>query len=77
MYHYQKTGSNFVILKVEVMPSQPLKEDLYVQWIAANSLSTGIETADCTYMAGLGELCSHIGAILFKRAVYTKNACNR
>ena len=75
VYHYQKTGSNFVILKVEVMPSQPLNEDLYVQWIAANSLSTGIETADCTYMAGLGELCSHIGAVLFKRAVYTKNAC--
>ena len=39
-----------------------------------------IETAHCTWMAGFGELCSHIGAILFEieaavRSGYTKNSC--
>ena len=77
MYHYQKTRSNFVILKAVVMPSQRLIEDPRVPWIAVNSLSTMIETAHCSCMAGLGESCSHIGAILFKieaavRAGYTK-----
>ena len=80
MYHYQKTGSNFVISKAEVMPSQPLNEDLHVTWIAVNSQSTMIETAHCTCMTGLGESCSHIGAMLFKieaavRAGYTKKSC--
>ena len=30
VYHYQKTGSNFVILKVEVMPSQRLNDEPHV-----------------------------------------------
>ena len=66
VYHYQKTGSNFVILKAEVMPSQWLNEDPHVPWVAINSLTIMIETAHCTCMAGLGESSSHIGAILFK-----------
>ena len=41
---------------------------------------TSVETAYCTCMAGLGELWSHIGALLFKleaavRADITKKAC--
>ena len=77
VYHYQKTGSNFVILKTEVMPSQRLNKDPHAPWIAINSLSTMIETAHCTCMTGLGEPCSNIGAMLFKieaavRAGYSK-----
>ena len=81
VYHYQKTGSNFVILEAEVIMKscQRLNEDPHVPWIAVNSLSTMIETAHCTCMAGLGESRSHIGATLFKteaavRAGYTKKA---
>ena len=82
VYHYQKTGSNFVILKAKVMPSQQLNEDQHVPWTAVNSLSTMIETAHCTCMAGLGESCSHIGVICFKiegavRAGYTKKSMHR
>ena len=108
-YQYQKTGSNFLILKAESTPSQRLNEDPHipwitvnphvpwvavnphvpwiitnphVPWIAVNSLSTMIETAHCTCMAGLGESCSHIGAILFKieaavRAGYTQKSMQR
>ena len=72
VYHYQKTGSNFVILKAEVMPSQRLNEDPHVPWIVVNSLSTMIETAHCTCMAGLGESCSHIGAILWRLQLHKK-----
>ena len=82
VYHYQKTGSNFVILEAEVIMKscQRLNEDPHVPWIVVNSLSTMIETAHCTCMAGLGKSCSHIGAILFKieaavSAGYTKKAC--
>ena len=84
VYHYQKTGSNFVILESEVIMKscQRLNEDPHVPWIAVNSLSTMIETAHCTCMAGLGESCSHIGAILFKieaavRAGYTQKSMQR
>ena len=48
------------------MPSQSLNEDPHVPWIAVNLLSTMMETAHCTCMAVLRELCPHIGAILFK-----------
>ena len=49
VYYYKKTGSNFVILKAKVMPSQRLNEDPHVPWIAVNSLRTMIETAHyCT-----------------------------
>ena len=62
------------------MPSQQLNKDQHVPWTAVNSLSTIIETAHCTCVAGLGESCSHISVICFKiegavRAGYTKKAC--
>ena len=41
---------------------------------------TSVETAHCACIAGLGESCSHIGALLFKleaavRAAFTKKSC--
>ena len=62
------------------MSSQRLNENPHLQWDAINLRGTSVETAHCTCMAGLGESCSHIGALLFKlegaaRAGFTKKAC--
>ena len=80
VYHYQKLGSNFIILKAEVMPFQRLNENPHLPWIAINLRRVSVETVHCTCMAGLGELCSRIGLLLFKleaavRASFTKKAC--
>ena len=80
VYHYQKTGPNFMILQAEVMPSQRLNDNPHMPWVVINLKGTSVETAHCTCMAGLGESCSHIGALLFKleaaiRAGFTKKAC--
>ena len=61
VYHYHKTGSDFMILKAEVMPSQRLNESPHLPWVAINLRGTSVEAAHCTCMAGFGESCSHIG----------------
>ena len=79
VYHYQKIGSNFMILKADVMPSQRLNENPHLPLVAINLRGTSVETAHYTCMAGLGGSCSHIGALLFNfeaavRAGFTKKA---
>ena len=79
IYHYQKIGSNFMILKAEVIPSQRLNENPHLPWVAINLKGTSVETPYCTCMAGLGASCSHIVALLFKsetavKAGFTKKA---
>ena len=69
-----------MILKAEVMPSQRLNDNPHMPWVAINLKGPSVETVHCTCMAGFGESCSHIGALLFKleaaiRAGFTKNAC--
>ena len=69
-----------MILKAEVMPSLRLNENPHLPSVAINLSGALVETARCTYMAGLGELCLHIGALYFKleaavRAGFTKKAC--
>ena len=48
--HHQKIGSNYI-----------LNENPHLPWVAINLRGTSVETTYCTCMAGLGELCSHIG----------------
>ena len=62
------------------MLSQRLNDNPHMPWVAINLKGTSVKTAHCTCMAGLGESCSHIGALLFKleaaiRAGFTKKAC--
>ena len=79
-YHYQKLGSNFITLKAEVIISLRLNEKPHLPWVAINLRGTSVETAHRPCIAGLGESCSHIGALLFKleatvRTGFTKTAC--
>ena len=59
--HYQKIGSNFMILKAEVMPSQRLNETPHLPWVVINLRGTSVETAQCTFMGGLGESFHTLG----------------
>ena len=70
-----------MILKAEVMPTQRLNENPYLPWVAINLRQTSVVMAHCPSMAGLGESCSQIRALIFKleavvRAEFTKKACN-
>ena len=53
VYQYQKIGSDFMILKPEVMPSQRLNENPHLPWVAKKLRGITVETAHCTCMAGL------------------------
>ena len=49
-------------------------------WLLKKLRGTSVETTQCACMTGLGQSCSHIGALLFKleatvRAGFTKKAC--
>ena len=77
---YQPAAANGVaILKAEVVPSMRLNSKSHEPWVVA-ALDGVVQCAHCTCMAGLGEVCSHVGAILFKvemgvRLGLTKKSC--
>ena len=78
--HYMIPNTNFVIMKADVTPSQRINDHPHTPWIAINATTTNVINAHCTCMAGLGESCSHIGALLFKieaavRIIYTRKTC--
>ena len=80
IFHYDIPATNFVIMKANVNPSQCLNDEPHTPWVAINRVTTSVMNAHCTCMAGLGESCTHIGALLFKieaavRAGFTRRAC--
>ena len=63
----------------DVRPSYRVTEQPHHPWVAV-SRDAKVLTAHCDCMAGLGETCSHIAAVLFKieaavRLGYTSVAC--
>ena len=80
IFHYDVPATKFVIMKANVNPSQRLNDEPHTPWVAINRESISVMNAHCTCMAGLGESCTHIGALLFKieaavRAGFTRRAC--
>eukprot|EP00794_Sanderia_malayensis_P007585 gene7585-8425_t len=61
-------GSNipYCFLKAHVKPSQPVSGSFHQPWVCVEKQTGSIYCAHCTCMAGLGETCSHIAAVLFK-----------
>ena len=58
------SGSADYLVMAHVKHSQKLSESSLHPWIA-RSKSASVRCAHCTCMTGLGEVCSHIAAILF------------
>jgi len=81
VFHYvPSSSSDIFIMKADVKPSQRLNDPPHTPWISINKTTTAVINAHCTCMAGLGESCSHVAALLFKveaavRAGYTQRAC--
>ena len=57
-------AKNICLIRANVKHSQKLSASPLKPWIAAETNGT-IMCAHCTCMAGLGEVCSHISAVLF------------
>ncbi|CAC5397536.1 unnamed protein product [Mytilus coruscus] len=56
----------FMVLKAKVTPSQRARDKPHEPWVYLEKSNGTVYCAHCTCMAGLGEVCSHVGALLFK-----------
>ena len=59
-----KTWANAVVIKGKVKPSQQ-NGVLYKTWVAVKK-SGEVISGHCTCVAGLSEVCNHVGAVLHK-----------
>ena len=59
-----KVWADAVVIKGEVKPSQQ-SGVLYKTWVAVKK-SGEVISGHCTCMAGLSEVCNHVGAVLYK-----------
>lgn len=71
--------TRYTLLHANVKPSQRVNDPPHKPWVALTEEGT-VTVAHCTCMAGLGESCSHVAALLFKveafaRLGLTKQAC--
>ncbi len=69
--HPATPDNSKAILTATVRHSQAVTAKPLKPWVAAEKLGT-IICAHCTCMAGLGEACSHIAALLFAAEAHTR-----
>ena len=65
---------DFIFLKAEVEHSQSINKSKHLAWVMTRPIGI-IETVGCSCIAGLGKLCSHAAAVIWKvgimlRAIY-------
>ncbi|XP_038066943.1 uncharacterized protein LOC119736969 [Patiria miniata] len=80
LYSSVSADSPVCILRSRVTHSQSLTKPPVSTWIMINKSTGSVVAAHCMCMAGLGEACSHIAAVMFKleaanRLGYTSQAC--
>ncbi|XP_051816792.1 uncharacterized protein LOC127537723 [Acanthochromis polyacanthus] len=63
---YYDLDSPYCILKTKVIPSQHLCDEPHQPWVCVKKSEGTVYCAHCTCIAGLGEVCSHVAALLFK-----------
>ena len=63
--HVVNDSSPVTFVKAEVLPGQRVTEAPHKAWICLKKKEGYVSCAHCTCMAGLGEACSHIAAVLF------------
>ncbi|KAK2180565.1 hypothetical protein NP493_437g00005 [Ridgeia piscesae] len=78
--YFKPTDSPHCILKADVIPSQRVNDTPHHPWVGLHEKDRVVTAAHCDCMAGLGESCSHVAALLFKveaavRLGYTRRAC--
>lgn len=77
LYNDISTQSPFCALKCRVTPSQRLNSAPHEAWVYLAKDTASIYCAHCTCMAGLGEVCSHVAATLFKVEMAVKLGLNK
>ncbi|XP_038045141.1 uncharacterized protein LOC119719715 [Patiria miniata] len=80
LYSSVSADSPVCVLRSRVTHSQSLTKPPVSTWIMINKSTGSVVAAHCMCMAGLGEACSHIAAVMFKleaanRLGYTSQAC--
>uniref|UniRef100_A0A8C6TKY7 Uncharacterized protein n=1 Tax=Neogobius melanostomus TaxID=47308 RepID=A0A8C6TKY7_9GOBI len=68
-YHHISETSPYCALRAKVTPSQRVTEKPHQPWVYLNKNTAAVFCAHCTCMAGLGEVCSHVAALLFKMEI--------
>ncbi|XP_035981353.1 uncharacterized protein LOC118556891 [Fundulus heteroclitus] len=71
LYSFQPEGCTNTVVTAKVMHSQRLREAPLNPWAIIES-SGAISSAHCTCMAGIGESCTHVAAMLFKLEVIVR-----
>ena len=69
--HSISTSGDKVVIQAKVRHSKTVSASPLRPWVAAAKGGT-VLCAHCTCMAGLGEACSHIAALLFAAEAHTK-----
>ncbi|XP_069108751.1 uncharacterized protein [Argopecten irradians] len=70
--HHVSDDCPFIALKTKVTPSQRARDKPHQPWVYLHKDTGKVYCAHCTCMAGLGEVCSHVGALLFKVEIAVK-----
>ncbi|KAL3880031.1 hypothetical protein ACJMK2_032303 [Sinanodonta woodiana] len=74
---YVKDTGEHNIIRANVNRSQALSEKPHEVWVALLRSNGTVVTGHCTCMAGLGEVCSHVAALLFKVEASTRLGFNQ
>ncbi|XP_053404526.1 uncharacterized protein LOC123534786 [Mercenaria mercenaria] len=71
---YHDIGDNvpYCAVRAKVTPSQRITEKPHLPWAYLNKKTASVFCAHCTCQAGLGEVCSHVAALLFKMEIGVK-----
>ena len=65
-YNEISTTSQYCYIKANVLPSMKLNEKHHKVWVLLEKSNGSIMSASCSCVAGLGQCCNHIAALLFK-----------
>ena len=71
--HNVESNSPVVFVKAVVTPGQRVTETPHEPWVCLDKVAGYVVASHCSCMAGLGEACSHIAALLF--SVEAVNYC--
>ncbi|KAK7092303.1 uncharacterized protein [Littorina saxatilis] len=69
---YKPGGCENIVVTAKVLHSQKLNEASLTPWLIASADGSKIESAHCTCTAGVGETCSHVGALAFALESFTQ-----
>ena len=65
LQYHNLSGSKYCIIRGECRKSQSIKDPFHKLWIILEKTAK-IRTCHYTYMAGMGETCNHVAAVMYR-----------